>query len=137
MNINERFTPTPEEVVDIQLSAVMEEFELKDDLEDPEISIDEISAINTSVDKAKEIHETPINLEDCRIVNKMTRIRLTKEALEDDPFYIDDEDIEHNMFYLLGEVSQAPTHICVIGQSGKNYTMLHSGNFEIIPTQEC
>ena len=137
MNINKWFTPTPEEVVEIQLSAVMDEFNFKENLEDSGNDADEITTINAAIDEVKEIHETPVNLGECRIVNKMALIRLTKECLDDKPHWIDDKDIRYNVFYLWGEVSQAPGHICVMAQSGKMYLMQHTENFEIIPTQEC
>lgn len=139
--------PTPKQVTDAQLVATMEYFNCDMDIELAKLDGDTktIELIEEQKAEQKVLHKTPVNLADCQIVEQLAVIRLTNEALDNHKesvkqkcSYYDERDIKFNHFILMGEVAQAQGHIVVVGTSSKQtYIMVHSSDFEIIPTQEC
>lgn len=140
---------TTHEVVAKQADAVSTEYDHNESIKFeearlPEFRDDEVIAEYQSLsDESNKIHSTPVNLSECTIAEKLCRIRLTTKSLhkyKTASHYkdsIEQSDLKWNMFYLIGEIAQAPGHIIVLGQSGKNYIMIHSSEFEVIPPQEC
>lgn len=70
---------------------------------------------------------------------QITAYRLTEEGLDSNygPTEImDTRDVERNVFYLLGEIEQAPGHGVFVSHHGSIYAMIHTDSFEIIPEDD-
>ena len=124
-----------------ELEAILKLPISKRDLEESDIEItDEIGFQKNKLAKHKKNHETPISLTEC-ILPQMARIRVKasskKHYKENLSHVVTEEELKWG-FFLLGEVMQAPSHIIVISDiSGRTISMLHTDDFELIPTQSC
>lgn len=130
--------PTPKQVVELQVSAVLEEFQLKEDLGSLDASeMDCAQAIHEQINKCSEIHRTPVSLADCSLPGNLVQVRLARDCIGKYSHMFNPQDVKYNQFTLMGDYANAAHHVMVIGNStGRAYCMLHSDLFEIIPTQE-
>lgn len=72
-------------------------------------------------------------------LKQITAYRLTKECLEiyDGPLgTMNMRDVETNVFYLIGEIEQAPGHGIFLSRRGTIYSMIHIDSFEMIPEDD-
>lgn len=133
--------PTPQKVVEVQIEAVISEFDLRDELKNADIEDLEnekyVKAMKTDIEKALATHSTPYNLGNCELPGNLVKVRLTADAIEEYGNHFDAGDVGMNVFTFIGDYASAPHHVMVFGNSsGRAYFMWHSDLFEIIPTQE-
>lgn len=68
-------------------------------------------------------------------LKQITAYQLTKESLDSNygpAEMMDKRDVEINVFYLIGEIEQAPGHGIFLSRRGTIYSMIHIDNFEMI-----
>ncbi len=133
--------PTPQKVVEVQLAAVISEFELRDEFESSDVEDLEreeyVSAMKTQIEEAERTHSTPYNLGNCELPGNLVKVQLTADAIEEYGRHFDAGDVKTNVFTFIGDYASAPHHVMVFGNtSGRAYFMWHSDLFEIIPTQQ-
>jgi len=134
-------------IVEAQSSAVYMYFDANEELEEEREEspdLERIEYLEERIEELKVLHETPVNLSDCVIETKLATVRFTEDAkqttslnhmggLRGEDAAVD---LRFNMFQLLGESLNAGGHVTILSMTtGRIYTMIHSDDLEITPTQ--